>query len=448
MIFHQIHTPGIAAYSYIVGCPQTKQCVIVDPIRDPTTFLEIIEKDGLSLSGILETHVHADFISGAKELKQITGAPIYSSAMGGREWLAEYADQPVKDGDILSIGKIDIKAVHTPGHTPEHLCYELYEEIDGEKHLSAILTGDLLFAGDIGRPDLMGESSTQILAPKLYESIFSRILKLPDSVTVYPAHGGGSLCGKAISNKRSTTIGVERQENPMLKRRPFEQWYQSLVKDMPKAPPYFSIMKKINVSGPKLLSERQTTISSELPSDIEQLTVIDTRSQEAIAQGYLAHSFHIPLSDTFVFWAGWTLPYDKPLLLIVADEDGANKAKKQLAIIGLDQIVHIAIGLNHPPANLWKVSQLPAAELAHSDAKIVDVRSEAEWKSGHIEGAVHLPITELATGLKLNLAKTTPIAVICGAGTRSTIAASLLKKQGFEHVMNLVGGMNKWKKLQ
>ncbi|MEX1013369.1 MAG: MBL fold metallo-hydrolase [Waddliaceae bacterium] len=448
MIFHQIYTPGIAAYSYIVGCSETKKCVIVDPIRDPKPFVEIIEKSALTVSGILETHVHADFVSGAKELKDATGAPIYSSAMGGKEWLPHYADEHLKDGDVLTVGTIDIQALHTPGHTPEHLCYALYEEVNGERLIFSLLTGDLLFAGDIGRPDLMGDRATEILAPKLYESIFQRIVKLPDHVTVYPAHGGGSLCGKSISSKRSTTIGLEKRENPMLQVRSFEEWYQRLIKDMPKAPPYFSIMKKVNVRGPKLMREIAPVISSDLPEDMNRLTVIDTRSQEAIAKGYLPHAFHIPLDSKLVFWAGWIIPYDEPLLLIVTDKDAAEKAKRELLIIGLDQLKHITVGYEKDASDLWKVTQLHPSELSKSGAQVVDVRSDAEWDSGHIEGATHLSITELATGLKSDLDKSKPIVTVCGSGHRSMIAASLLKKQGFQDVMSLTGGMNEWKKLQ
>src|SRR5437867_707281 len=289
MFFYQRFVPGLAIASYIVGDAKTRRAAVIDPTRDVDDFINIARENGnLQITDILETHVHADFVSGAVELKgRLNGKPqIHSSGMGGVDWTPKYADHVARDGDEVKLGSIRLKCMHTPGHTPEHVCWALYDDSRSVDTPWLVFTGDFLFVGDVGRPDLLGEKQRATLAHQLYDSTFNRIAPWPDFVEVFPAHGAGSACGKAIGSRRSSSVGFERRFNPSLKPMPEPQWIDRLMQGMPLIPAYFARMKKINVQGPPLLGE---TLPGQTPMSIERLrelvktnaTVLDVRSKEA-----------------------------------------------------------------------------------------------------------------------------------------------------------------------
>ncbi len=248
MFFHRITIPGLAIHSYLVGNEESKECAAIDPARDADLYIDLAAKHGFQITHIFETHVHADFVSGALEIKtRLHGKPeIYCSGMGGKEWIPSYADHIVKDGEEVKMGELMFQAVHTPGHTPEHVMWALYDH----GKLQRIFTGDLLFVGDVGRPDLLGKEEMKRLSHQLYESVFQKLKPFPDDAEIRPAHGAGSLCGKQLGSNPVSTLGAERKTNKALKMLPEEHWTKELMREMPPVPKYFPRMKKINVAGP------------------------------------------------------------------------------------------------------------------------------------------------------------------------------------------------------
>src|SRR5690606_9059127 len=251
MLLYQRFVHGLAIASYVVGNEETGEAVVVDPTRDIEEFISYAKDNDLHIRHILETHVHADFVSGARELKARLGdqPQVHCSGLGGKEWTPPYADHVAADGDEVKIGSVRLQAVHTPGHTPEHVSWALYDDSRSSETPWVLFTGDFLFVGDVGRPDLLGEEAKKQLAHQLYSSVFERLPAMPDITEIFPAHGAGSLCGKAISSRRSSTVGFERRYNSALKEKPEQQWVDDLMSDMPLAPPYFRRMKKVNSEG-------------------------------------------------------------------------------------------------------------------------------------------------------------------------------------------------------
>ena len=252
MFFHQRFVPGLAIYSYLVGDEKTKEAAVIDPTRDVDAFLEIAKREGLHIKHVLETHVHADFVSGSREMKDRLGddVTIHASGMGGEDWTPSYADHVVQDGDEVVMGSVRLKAVHTPGHTLEHVSWALFDDSRSKDTPWLIFTGDFVFVGDVGRPDLLGEEARKELAHQLYRSVFGKLPPLPDFTEIFPGHGAGSLCGKAIGSRASSTLGYERRFNAALVEKPEEEWIADLMDQMPLSPPYFTRMKRINKEGP------------------------------------------------------------------------------------------------------------------------------------------------------------------------------------------------------
>jgi len=452
MFFHRRTIQGLAIHSYLVGDEETGSCAVIDPVRDVDEYLKIAKDNGLTIKHILETHVHADFVSGAKELKKATGgtAEIYCSGLGGDNWTPSYADHVVKEGDEIHMGKLLLKAVHTPGHTPEHIIWLLSENGEPVK----LFTGDLLFVGAVGRPDLLGKEEMERLAHQLYHSIFDTLDQFPDSVEVRPAHGAGSLCGKALGSTPYSSMGIERSHNLFLKERPEKEWIDELMNEMPPVPQYFPRMKKINVQGAesieKVVEGVKPLNGAEAMEKIKAgATVLDLRSKEAFASAHIPNSISIPMTPQVSTWAGWILPYPNPIVLVLEEEEHLESAVKQLLRIGYDAIAgFLKGGIREWEISGYDLSSLHAlsAKELHKDLDnrfVLDIRSQGEWDNGHIQGAHFLYGGEILERM-VEVPKDRDVAVICGSGFRASVVSSLLKRAGYERVSNVFGGMQAW----
>jgi hydroxyacylglutathione hydrolase len=462
MFFHQRFIPGLAIASYMIGDEKAKQVAVIDPTRDVDEYVRIAKDEGLHITHILETHVHADYVSGSAELKaRLNGdAKVVVSGMGGKEWTPPYADVVVKDGDEVKLGGIRMKAIHTPGHTPEHVAWALFDDTRDKDTPWMLFTGDFVFVGDVGRPDLLGPAQQKDLAHKLYDSVFGKLKALPDFTEIFPGHDPGSLCGKAIGSRRSSTVGFERRFNGALQPQPEAQWIDALLKDMPLAPPYFRRMKQMNSKGPAILGRdlpgQKRLSAKEIHERLcDQCMVVDVRPKEAYAAAHIAGSINIPLGQNLPSWAGWVLPYDKRLVIVPGSPQDMPEVVTHLIRVGLDQIEgYIEDGMDAWENHGFPISKLEAISVQELDARlravgsdhpfVLDVRTESEWNGGHIDGALHVHGGVLKDRYA-EVPKDRPVVVVCGTGYRGSIAASFLKSQGYENVSNVLGGMTAWK---
>jgi hydroxyacylglutathione hydrolase len=460
MLLHQRFVPGLAIASYIVGDERTGEAVVIDPTRDIEDFINFANEHELQIRHILETHVHADFVVGSRELKaRLKGTPvIHSSGMGGPDWTPDYADRVVRDGDEVQIGSLRLKAVHTPGHTPEHVSWALYDNSRSKEVPWTIFTGDFLFVGDVGRPDLLGEEARRELAHQLYGSVFDRLPAIPDMTEIFPNHGAGSLCGKAINSRRSSTVGYERQFNAALVHKPEEQWVSDLMADMPPAPPYFRRMKKVNkegpaIVGPELPGQKPWSAKEVHERSCQDCLILDVRTKEAFTAAHIPEAISIPLGPYFPTWAGWVLPYDRPILVVLEDPSQMPEVTTHLLRVGFDDVQ----GYLQGGIYAWEMAGFPISKLDSTSVHelrdiltrdrqavtVLDVRTEKEWKSGHIEGAIHIHGGMLEERFA-DVPRDKEVVVICGSGYRASIAASFLKREGYSKVHNVIGGMAAW----
>jgi len=461
VFFHQRFVPGLAIYSYMVGDEKSKQCAVIDPTRDVDEYLQIAKREGLRITHVLETHVHADFVSGSVELKAHLGdeVQVVVSGMGGEEWTPPYADRTVTDGEQIALGTVRLQAIHTPGHTPEHVAWALFDETRSKDVPWLLFTGDFLFVGDVGRPDLLGEEARKVLAHQLYRSVFDVLPGLPDFTEIYPAHGAGSLCGKAIGSRGNSSLGYERRFNGALQPKDEPEWVATLLNGMPIAPPYFRRMKKVNAEGPKALGseplgQKRFTAREVHERVCEHCLVLDVRPKEAFAAAHIPGSINIPLGHNLPTWAGWVLPYDRPILIVPENPADVPEVVMHLLRVGFDDVQgYLEGGLPEWETHGYELGGLKttsvhelAAKLAKTSDRpfVLDVRTESEWNSGRIDGALHIHggTLEVRYG---ELPKNRPVAVVCGSGYRASIASSFLKREGFEDVTNVLGGMAAWK---
>lgn len=457
MKLHTHFIPGLAIATHVVGDDGSGEAAVIDPTRDVAPIIRWADDNHLKITKILETHVHADFVSGSRELKAALPeeASIVSSKLGGDEWTPPYADQLVSDGDSVEVGRLKLSAFHSPGHTPEHVSWTVFDTGRSADVAALAFTGDFVFVGDVGRPDLLGEEAKRELAHQLYNSLFEKLPALPDFTEIYPAHGAGSLCGKSLSSKRSSTLGYERKFNSSLQHEPEADWVASLMDQMPPAPPYFRRMKEINRKEPKIVGRLPVHLPSLAAGAMKDLgdnvLILDVRSKEAFAAAHIEGSWNIPLADTLATWAGWVLPPDRPLLLVADSVADVRKASQQLSLIGFDDQVGMLSGgigswetggrsLQHYPA--IDVADLKKA-ISAGAGQVLDVRTESEYVGGHIAEAKHIHSGMLLDHLD-ELDREQPIKVICGSGYRGAIATSLLKAHGFPNVSNVLGGMMAW----
>lgn len=436
-IFERFFDEGLAQASFLVGCDRTKQAVVIDPRRDASIYLAAARQRGLTIVAAIETHVHADFVSGARELAR-SGARVYTGP--GADLAFEH--HAVRDGAELAVGDVTLRFLHTPGHTFEHIA--ILAETPGSP--ARLFTGDLLFVGGVGRPDLVGAAETRQLASDLFDSL-TRIMALDAAVEVHPGHGAGSLCGAGIGKDPSSTIARERAQNAMLQHADRASFVSAVLADIPPTPPYFARMKRINKEGPPLLDPDRRLPALRPAAD--GALIIDLRPDAAFAQGHPDGALNIGHGTKAGYWAGWVVPADVPLILLADEPAHAQDAAVQLHRVGLDRIegtiaggFEAWLGATLPTA---RIGRLSAAELRDQVERgagltIVDVRTPHEWQQGHVDGAINIPVGEIPARAA-ELPRDTVIATICEGGYRSSLAASLLAQEGFPHVASVADGM-------
>ena len=448
MYFKQLVKEDLGCASYIVGCTSAGACAIIDPRLDMVDdILELTAAKGLRIKAVIETHNHADHISGHGELSRRTGADIYVHEQAD----VKYPHKTLKDGDELQFGVARLRVIHTPGHRPEHIALAV-SDTSRSNDPWLVLTGDSLFIGDIARPDLAvpGEEGASVL----YDSIFNRLLKLDDGVEVYPAHVAGSLCGRGMSSKTSSTIGFERRHNTATMPRPRTEFIHDMNENLPQRPPnMYNIVERnrddfAHMEAPLYPRPLDAfTFQREMENGA---LVIDTRSPHAFGEGHIPGVIHVYLrGSSFATRVGFVVSPESRLLLVLKHEGELRDAIDQLSVVGFDQVTGYLDG----GMSAWQEADLPVQQLSqisvetlHSmrhDLTILDVRDQNEWEEGHIKGATHIPYYFLEQHL-LELHNTQPLALVCASGQRSSIACSLLQKQGFTQLFNVVGGMDAW----
>ncbi len=457
MQIHQFEDKGLSQYAYLIADEQSKEAVIIDPQRIIAPYQEYIRAHGYILKYVLETHIHADYISGAETLAGANGARLMLSGhTEGEKYVYDFEHQKAMNGDKIQIGQVSIQILHTPGHTPEHLSFVAK---DGTQE--ALFSGDFLFLGSVGRPDLIGEEAKQKLAAQLYDSIHNVLIPLGDAVVIYPGHGAGSLCGAGMSKASSSTLGEERKSNPYLSpSMSREEFVKKLLSKAPPMPGYYQRMKEINSEGaePVDLSQPVRAMSPEEFAEEAFLrgTVIDVRHSLAFGGGHLPESLNFHFGDKLSFWAAYTVPYDSPLYIMTDEPEKVEEIRRQLANVGLDEVEgYLKGGMDAWIATGEDFEDIPQVSVRFLDdmldAKermtVLDVRSEAEFAEGHIKGARHVYLGDLKEKAeKLFKDKDEPIACICGGGARSSLATSILTAVGYEMVYNISGGMSAWKR--
>jgi rhodanese-related sulfurtransferase/glyoxylase-like metal-dependent hydrolase (beta-lactamase superfamily II) len=451
MYFQQFYLTCLSHASYMIGSEGV--AAVIDPQRDVGIYLEAAREQGLAIKHIIETHLHRDFVSGHIELAALTGAGIHLSAKGG----AKFPHQPVHDGSEIAFGRCRLRFLETPGHSLDSISI-LVTDLDRSPEPYAVITGDTLFIGDVGRPDLSPDYTPQQLAALLYRSLHEKLLKLPDNVEVYPAHGAGSLCGRQLSTERFSTIGKERVANYALQARTEQEFVRLVTADQPERPAYFAQDAEINRAGAPLLQELPP-LPPLRPGDVIALqekgaVVLDTRPANQFAAAHIPGAVHIALAGQFASWAGILLGLDARVVLVTEDQPRVAEARVRLARVGLEQVAgYLQDGMAAWIREELPVAQVPAISVQElgrvlaeqpGSLQLIDVRRATEWEDGHIPGALLKPLDKLAA-LAADLDRTHPVAVHCKSGYRSSIAASLLQREGFQHVYNLTGGFDAWK---
>jgi hydroxyacylglutathione hydrolase len=445
MHFRQFYVGCLAHASYLIG--DRGEAVVVDPSRDVQMYLDEAAAHGLAVRWILETHLHADFVSGHRELAARTGATI---GIGSRAEAA-YPHRGLSDGDEIALGGLRIRALETPGHTPESLCFLVHEGAADAPW--AVLTGDTLFVGDVGRVDILSSRlPVQELAGLMYDSLHGKLLRLPDETRVYPAHGAGSLCGRSIGKETWSTIGRERLTNPALADRGREAFIAEITRDLPETPVYFLHSRDLNKAGPSLDAQR------DLPPALSAgecaaragrgAVILDTRSEEAFAACHPAGALHVGLDGQYASWVGTLLRPDQDILLVV-EPARAEEAVMRLSRVGYERVVATVAGgcegwmaEGLPTAT---IRLLPAEDLRPGDPFVIDVRRNAEWEDFHLRGATHVPLARLAERVG-RLDRGSDWKVVCASGYRSGIAASVMERAGFTRVSNVAGGMDAYRR--
>lgn len=463
MIFRLVYDETLAQASYLIGCAATGEALILDPNRNIEQYIELATRKGLRIAAVTETHIHADFVSGARELARTTGAQLYLSGMGPADWTYQYAHEAgatlMSDRDTFRVGNILLEVLHTPGHTPEHLAFLLTDTVSTHEPMG-LFTGDLLFVGDVGRPDLLEKAAgvtgtAESGARQLFHSL-QRLRDLPDSLQIWPGHGAGSACGRALGAVPQSTLGYEKCTNWVFGVTDEEHFVQAVLARQPEPPTYFAEMKRVNKTGPAMMRPvavpRAEASIENLVTDIQaEISVIDTRPSRQYLEEHIPNTINVPFGPIFLTWAGWLLPYDRPFSLIV-DTSLAEQAIQQLRLIGLDRVEHVwsldaLANWKHTQHPLKHTPQVTASELqqllAQSLVTVLDIRSHEEYLEGHIPGSQHIPLGLLAKRVQ-EIPAGKPIVVQCQGGVRSPIGASLLEALHYPQVMDLAGGFLQW----
>ena len=451
MYFKQFYLGCLAHASYLIG--SRDEAAVVDPQRDVDQYIDEASAHGFKVKYVIETHLHADFVSGHRELADRTGAQI----VFGAQARAGFGHIDVHEGDVLKVGDVELRILETPGHTPESISIVVEDPTDSGKAMK-VLTGDTLFIGDVGRPDLAGGQgfTPQQMAGMLYDSLHQKLMVLPDEVEVYPAHGAGSVCGRNISKDTSSTIGQQKLFNYALKPMSKEEFVIMMTSELPEAPAYFSQDAEMNRSGASALQElpRPAALS---PSQISKLQsegnlILDVRPAAGFGNGHVPGALNIALAGQFASWAGTLIPQGSPILLVAEDEAGVDEAVQRLARVGIETVKGFLDGgmyaWDKAAEAVATVAQMPIDELRHQlndnpKLQLIDVRRPAEFTSGHIARAVSSPLAHLEEHVS-EFDPDLPTAVICGSGFRSSAASSILAQHRFKDLYNVVGGMTAW----
>lgn len=465
VFFQRFYDRGLAQASYMIGCQETGDAIIVDPNRDVGQYIDAAAREKLRITHVTETHIHADFVSGSRELAERTGALLLLSGEGGSDWQYSYAKDAgariLHDGDVVMVGNIRLETMHTPGHTPEHISF-VVTDTPAAAGPWGLMSGDFVFVGDVGRPDLLEKAAGQQgtmddSARTLFRSL-ERFRALPDHLQVWPGHGAGSACGKALGAVPSTTVGYEKIGNWGVGTTDEEEFVRNVLVGQPEPPTYFAEMKRINRTGPRVLGSMPRPPhmnAAGLPAMIEKGDiVVDTRRAPEFGQAHVPGTINIPVGS-LAAWAGWLLPYDQDIYVLIDSEcsDCAERVVRQLVLLGLDRIAGMfdsdaIAAYSQSGRALGMVDSTNAADaasmIAQGTASVIDVRGDAEWEAGHIAGAQHIPLGHLVERIG-ELPANKPVILQCQGGTRSAIAASLLQAQGLSNVVNLLGGIDGWK---
>jgi len=454
MFFQHIYDKSLAQGSYLVGCQKTGESIVIDAKRDVDTYLDIAQQNGLRITHIAETHIHADFLAGSRELAELTGATMYLSDEGGADWAYEFDHVGLKNGDVISVGNLTLTVMHTPGHTPESISFLLIDK-PATIAPAMLFTGDFVFVGDIGRPDLLEKAAGLVGtqdkgAHEMYQSI-QKFCDLPDYVQVWPGHGAGSACGKALGAVASTTVGYEKIRNWAFQHNDDEPGFtEYLLADQPEPPRYFAMMKKLNkVNRPLLIS---VPTQSNLTADAVEaaldkgIKLIDTRNKADFAKGFVPGSLNIQGNNTFATWMGWFMTYDEPFILVAA-EDQIEDLTRKLMRIGLDNMLGYiddvtTLGIALQTSDVIDLDTFKTY-LNRDDVQVVDLRGSSEYNAGHVEGAENVFIGTLDKNLD-KISRDRPVVIYCQGGDRATIGYSLLVRNGFTNVKNYSGSMNEW----
>ncbi|MFC0774600.1 rhodanese-like domain-containing protein [Terrimonas alba] len=459
MFFQHIYDKSLAQASYFIGCQKAGVAAVIDAKRDVDTYLQIAKENNMKITHILETHIHADFLAGSRELAALTGAEMYLSDEGGPDWQYEFPHKGLKDGDTIMVGNLKLQVLHTPGHTPESISFLLTDTPASEQPVM-LFTGDFVFVGDIGRPDLLekaaGMKGTQDAgASQMFKSL-QKFNALPDFVQVWPGHGAGSACGKALGAVPGTTVGYEKARNWAFNFAEDEKGFtQYLLTDQPEPPKYFAMMKKLNktrrpllISVPQLKKLTNEELKAALAKDIK---LIDTRNKKEFEGGYIPASINIQGNNSFATWAGWFIGYEEPFILL-ADESQLDDLTRKLMRIGLDNVYGYI-----PSTGEWEVNGGPLKKskvisleefkplYENNGIQLIDLRGEAEYSRSHIKSAQNVFIGTILNNLD-KISKDKKVVIHCQGGDRAAIGYSLLAENGYNNVLNYSGGINDWLK--
>jgi hydroxyacylglutathione hydrolase len=457
MLLKYFYDKSLAHASYMVGCQRTGEAIVIDPGRNVEPYLEAAAAEGLRITGSAETHIHADFVSGSRELADRVGAKLYLSDEGPADWKYQFADQHssqlVRNGDVIRVGKVKLEVLHTPGHTPEHISFVLTDEGGGANVPMGIFTGDFVFVGSIGRPDLLEtaagvKGSAEAGARQLYHSM-RKFRDLPDHLQVWPAHGAGSACGKGLGAIPSSTAGYEKLFNPALQYEDEQKFVDYILADQPETPFYFAVMKRVNKVGPELV-RNLVPVKSPAPDLLPKIArseqTIDVAPAAEFAAGHVPGTINVPL-NMLAQWTGFIVDYDKPLHLI-AEPAVLPDVLKRLRSIGIDNVCDAfdasavkAAGVRTESYASETPQQL-SERVAGRAVTLLDVRAATEFQEGHIAGAEHRFLGKLLREID-TIDRSRPVVAQCQAGGRSAIATSILQRAGFD-VTNMSGGYNAW----
>ena len=457
MYFQHVYDKSLAQASYFIGCQKAGVAAVIDPKRDVDTYLDIAKQNNMKITHIFETHIHADFLSGSRELAALTGAEMYLSAEGGKGWEYEFTHKGVKDKDVIKLGNLLFEVLHTPGHTPESICL-LLTDTPASMEPVMLFTGDFVFVGDVGRPDLLEKAAGVVGtadegAIAMYKSI-QKFNALSDFIQVWPGHGAGSACGKSLGSVPSTTVGYEKARNWAFQYSNDEKGFvKYLLTDQPEPPKYFAKMKSLNkierpllTSVPKLKELNAVELKEAHSKGIK---IIDARPKNEFANGFIPNSIHIEGNNSFGTWAGWILDYNESFILLAA-ENQLDDLTRKLMRIGLDSIYGFI-----PSTEKWTqaggiLNKSTVIDLndfktltGESEVEIIDVRNATEFNAGHVKGAKHVFVGTILNQLD-KISRNKKVVIHCQSGARAAIAYSLLAKEGYTNVSNYSAGMNEW----